>query len=38
MNSLKRFDETKLPDKKHCNGTLNNEHVSNNDYEHAVRA
>lgn len=38
MNSLKRFDETKLPDKKHSNGTLNNEHVSNNDYEHAVRA
>jgi hypothetical protein len=35
MESFKRFEETKLPDKKHFFVLTQNEHISNKDYKHA---
>ena len=37
MNSLKRFDKTKLPGKKDLCSSLKDEHISDEDNEHAMR-
>ena len=35
MDSFKKFDETRLPTKEDFYSILNNEHISNEDYQHA---
>lgn len=37
MNSFKRFDETKLPKKECFYGFLNDNQISDKDYEHALK-
>ena len=34
MDSWERFNETSLPDKKYFYSELNNEHITDEDYEH----
>ena len=37
MDSWERFNETSLPDKKYFYSELNNEHITDEDYEHAQK-
>ena len=37
MYIFERFDETKLPCKNDCYSTLNDKHISDKDYEYALK-
>lgn len=37
MDIFERFDETKLPCKNDCYSTLNDQHISDKDYEYALK-